>query len=144
MLNFKTFVEQEEDEDILRTLAKIPKSHAGLVKGYTFKFQGGNTLSDDDDHIGYVRDEPKEIVVAAPWRYGREFVILHEIGHKVWEKMPGDIKNQWAAILARTPNRQKQNVEEMFSQAYGATYCKNPPAIHSHPEWFAFIKSLPC
>lgn len=135
---------EEEDKDFLRTLSKLPKSHADLVKGYTFKLQSGNTLKGDDDHIGYVQDQPKEIVVAAPWNYGREFTFLHEVGHRVYDKLGNDIKSHWAKLLARTPNRQKQSPEEMFCMAYAAAYAKNPPSIHHHPEWVAFIKHLPC
>lgn len=147
MLNFKTFMavneQEEEDKDILHTLSKIPKSHANLVRGYTFKLQGGNTLSGDNDHVGYIQDDPKEIVVAAPWKYSREQCFLHEVAHRVWSKLGNDWKKRWAMILARTPNQQERNEEEAFCMCYGATYSKHPPTTYSHPEWIAFIKSLP-
>ena len=146
MMTFKNFLEsksQEEDKDILGTLSKIPPSHAALVKGYTFKLQGGNTLSDDDDHIGYVQEDPKEIVVAAPWNYGREFTMLHEIGHRVYDKLSGDLKKRWAVIVYQTPKRQKQSPEELFCMAYAAAYSKHPPVIHYHKAWLKFIYNLP-
>lgn len=146
MLSFKTFLKnegEEEDQDILKTLSKIPPSHAALVKGYTFKFQGGNTLDDDDDHIGYVQEDPKEIVVAAPWNYGREFTMLHEVGHRVYERLNDGLKNRWAMIVDHTKNRQKQSPEELFCMAYANHYCKNKVVIHDHPAWHHFIERLP-
>lgn len=147
MLTFKQFIEQseqsEEDKDILNTLSKIPQSHAALVKGYTFKFQGGNTLDGDDDHIGYVQDDPKVIVVAAPWNYGREFTLLHEIGHRVHEKLPKEYHHRWAQIVARTPDKQPQSPEELFCMAYACHYAKNKITIHDHPEWHKFVEELP-
>ena len=145
MLCFKEFIEasEEEDKDIINTLSRIPASHANLVKGYTFKFQGGNTLDGDEDHVGYVQEDPKEIVIAAPWRYGREFTFLHEIGHRVYERLNDEIKKRWAMIVAHTRNKQEQDPEELFSHAYAAAYSKNPPAVHYHKAWLCFIRNLP-
>lgn len=146
MSTFREFLEnsqEEEDKDILHTLSKIPDSHAALVKGYKFKFQGGNTLDGDNEHIGYVQTNPKEIVVAAPWNYSREFTLLHEIGHQVYDRLPDSLKHQWKVIVLHTKNRQKQSPEELFCMAYAAFYCKNPPAIHYHKEWLRFIDNLP-
>ena len=89
MLSFKKFLQdnmKEEKSDIKKTLSKIPHSHSYLVKDYDWEFHTGNTLNGDDEHIGYIDDKRKEIAVSGPWNYGREFTILHEVGHKVWEK----------------------------------------------------------
>lgn len=135
---------KEEDENILHTLSKIPPSHANLVKGFTFKFQGGNTLDGDDEHIGYVQEDPKIIVIAAPWVYSREYVILHEIAHLVWAKfVNSQLRKEWEQIVARTKNKQNQSPEELFCMAYASTYAKHKIIIHTHEEWLNFIKRLP-
>lgn len=142
-MNFRQFLESEEEKDLSRTMNKIPKSHAGLVDGYKFKFQGGNTLKGDDDHIGYMDKEPEEIAVAAPWNYGREFTILHEIGHLVYDRLGEDLKHRWATIVNGTKNKQNQGAEELFCMAYANYYAKNKIVIHDHPEWNKFIEALP-
>ena len=113
MISFKEFVKandmDEEKKDIEKTLKKLPHSHASLVKGYKWKFHSGNTLNGDNQHVGYIDDSDKEIAVASPWNYGREFTILHEVGHKVWENfVTPQMKNQWNKIVANTKNKQEQ------------------------------------
>lgn len=144
---FRKFIEREEMEeekgDIARTLNKIPASHANLVKGYRWKFHAGNTLNGDDQHVGYMDDGEKEIAVAGPWNYGREFTILHEIAHRVWGIMPNKLKKQWHQIVANTENKQEQEPEELFCHAYATAYTKHPPATHYKEKWIEFIKNLP-
>ena len=148
MMSFKKFFQNEADEekrDIANLLAKLPPQHAALVQGYRWRFQGGNTLSGDDQHVGYMDSKDKEICVAAPWNYARDFTVLHEIAHRIWETFvqPNpQLVQQWKQIVANTKKRQDQPPEELFSHAYAATYCKNPPAIHYHKEWVEFVKNL--
>lgn len=133
----------EEKGDISRTLGKIPPRHSALVNGYNWKFHSGNTLNGDDEHVGYMDKGSKEIAVAAPWNYGREFTVLHEIAHRVWDELLDDqTKQKWAEIVTRTKNKQNQEPDELFCHGYAATYCKNPPAIHYHKEWVDFIKGI--
>lgn len=144
MVTFREFLENEdkseEEKNIRDTLNKLPPSHQSLVKGYSFKFSSGNTLKGDDQHIGYMDKGPKEIEVAAPWNYGREFTFLHEIAHRVWEKLPDQIKHHWSKIAkASSPHEQEEN----FCMAYAAAYCDVPPAKHYHKEWLKFISELP-
>jgi hypothetical protein len=137
---------EEEKGDIKKTLSKIPPSHAALVRGYRWKFHPGNTLNGDDEHVGYVDDGQKEIAVAGPWNYGREFTILHEIGHKVWDnfvKNNPELVRQWHHIVANTKNKQNQEPEELFCMAYANHFVKNKIVIHTHPEWDRFIEGLP-
>lgn len=151
MISFKEFFRQqdnmiEEKGDIKKTLSKLPPSHAALVRGFKWKFHGGNTLNGDDEHVGYMDDHSKEIAVAAPYNYGREFTILHEIGHKVWEKFVLSntvLVKEWTQIVNRTKNKQKQSPEELFCHAYANFYTKNKIVIHNHPEWKDFIGNLP-
>jgi hypothetical protein len=134
----------EEKRDIEKTLSKLPPSHAALVKGYRWKFHSGNTLNGDEEHVGYIDDNDKEIAVAGPWNYGREFTVLHEVGHKVWETfVTPQMKQQWLHIVAKTKNRQDQEPEELFCMAYANAYAKNKIVIHSHPTWEHFIKGIP-
>lgn len=148
MMRFRDYLESdagmgEEKQDILRTLSKLPPSHRELIRGFSWKFQGGNTLAGDDQHVGYMDDYEKKIAVAAPWNYGREFTILHEIAHTVWERVPDQLKQQWAAIVQRTKHKQQQSPEELFCMAYANFYAKNKIVIHDHPEWNEFIRNLP-
>lgn len=145
-ISFRQFVEMEESEeksDIQRTLEKIPQSHADLVRGFNWKFSAGNTLKGDDQHIGYIDIRTKEIAVAAPWNYGREFTVLHEIAHQVYDNLIDDEqKAQWEQIVANTENKQNQSPEELFCMAYANFYAKNKITIHDHPEWNEFIKGI--
>lgn len=144
MMTFKIFLENEEEKNIRQTLNKLPSRHSDLVRGYRFTLKGGNTLPGDDEHIGYMDEKPKEICVAAPWNYGREFTLLHEIGHQVWDKLvPDALKKRWVDIVRQTKDRQKQSPEELFCMAYANFYAKNKMVIHDHPEWNKFIKDLP-
>lgn len=146
-ITFRQYIENEESEeksDIQKTLGKIPKNHANLVKGFNWKLSAGNTLKGDDQHIGYIDTRTKEIAVAAPWNYGREFTVLHEIAHQVWDNLiTNEQKQMWEQIVANTQNKQNQSPEELFCQAYAAHYAKHSPSIHDHPEWHNFIKNLP-
>ena len=142
-MEFRSFVEaQEAMKDVKKTLIKLPKSHAALVKGYKYVFKGDNTL--DGDHIGELDTGKKKITVAAPWNYGRQYAILHEIGHAVWEHLvDDDKKKEWQRIVKSTKNKQNQNAEELFCMAYADFYAKNKVVIHNHPEWEKFVRNLP-
>ena len=158
-MRFKDFLESdsgmgEEKRDVLKTVGKLPPTHRNLIKGFDWKFQGGNTLSGDDQHVGYMDNYEKEIAVAAPWNYSREFTILHEIAHTVWERLPNQLKHQWAAIIQKTKHQQaannpdnkdclNQNPEELFCMSYASFYAKHKVATYNHPEWMNFIKNLP-
>jgi hypothetical protein len=149
MMSFKQYFQQddmeEEKGDIKKTLAKLPESHAALVKGFQWKFHAGNTLNGDDQHVGYVDTHSKEVAVAAPYNYGREFTILHEIAHRVWERFVAPdprLVHEWKQIVARTKNKQKQGPEELFCHAYANYYVKNKIVIHDHPEWRQFIANI--
>lgn len=146
-MKFRRFLEsdrmEEEKRDILKTLSKIPSSHRALVQGFSWKFHGGNTLQGDDQHVGYMDDREREIAVAAPWNYGREFTILHEIAHRVWERLPKQLQQQWLAVASNTKNKQNQPPDELFCMAYANHYAKNKIVIHDHPEWHEFIERLP-
>ncbi len=55
----KYFEESEEEEDIKRTLAKLPEAHRNFVRGFKISFQGRNTLNNDGEHVGVVQTHPK-------------------------------------------------------------------------------------
>ena len=134
----------EEVDDINRMLNKLPKHHKKLVNGFKWKFHAGNTLKGDDEHVGYMDDEEQEIAIAAPWNYGREFTILHEIAHRVWESIvPDEMKEEWGKIVKGTKDKQPQGKEELFCMAYANHYAKNKISVHDHPEWDTFIKGIP-
>jgi hypothetical protein len=151
MMSFRQFLEsdgsmEEERRDILKTLGKIPASHRALVQGFSWKFQGGNTLRGDDEHVGYMDDMNREIAVAAPWSYSREFTILHEIGHRVFEAFvqpDQHLMKIWHEIMAKSKHKPPQPIEELFCMSYAAAYAKHPPTTYTRPEWIEFIKRLP-
>lgn len=155
-MRFRDYLESdasmgEEKDDVLTTLSKLPHSHRNSIKGFSWKFQGGNTLSGDDQHVGYMDNQEKEIAVAAPWNYGREFTALHEIAHTIWERLPQQIKQQWFQVVKNTkltPEDQQndslnQNPEELFCMSYACFYAKHKIVTYYKPEWMKFIKELP-
>jgi hypothetical protein len=157
MINFRTFLESEEVKNVKQMIAKLPKGHQALLDGYKFRFQGGNTLKDDDENIGQIYKD--KITVAAPWNYPREFTTLHEVGHLVYEyKMTPKLKKEWSVLVKEMKPEQvakmkelgqktdalQQNDEELFCMAYASAYAKRPPIIFHHPDWIDFIeKSVP-
>lgn len=145
MESFKSFLEgQEEQNDIKKTLSRLPERHRRFLRGFTLSFQGSNTLNGDNQHVGVIQTHPRpHITIAAPWNYPREWVFLHEIAHMVYEKMmTHELRQQWAHIVAQTPNKQDQNPEELFCMAYANAYAKHKIRIHDHPEWDRFIKEM--
>ena len=142
-MNFKQFFHEtsEYDQDLKDTLSKLPAAHRKFVKGYDFDFQSTNTLKNDKGHIGIIDPKKNKITVSAPWNYGREFALLHEIAHLIWELLDKDTQKEWSAIVKRTKEKQNQSAEELFCMAYANTYANNKITIHDHPEWERFIKT---
>lgn len=137
--DFKLFLEFEEKNNVENTVKKLPEGHQELLKGYKINFTGRNTLNGDKNHIGYIFKN--RIEVCAPWRYSREFTVLHEIAHLIYEKlMTKELKAEWAKIAKKNKKQNQDNNEENFCMAYAATYSKHPPMTHYHPEWIKFIK----
>ena len=143
-MEFKQFLEATEEQKNIKTmLAKIPKKHRNLVRGFKYEFIKGNTLDGDDENIGLCDKCKKKLTIAGPWHYGREFTTLHEVGHLVWEMLPPEKKAEWKKVLKGTKGKhQRQNAEELFCMAYANTYAKHKDVIHDHPEWDQFIKKL--
>ena len=145
MENFKNFfIEMSEvDKNVRDTLKKVPKNHSIFIKNYKFKWQAGNTLKGDNEHIGIIDPVKKTVTVAAPWNFGREFTFLHELAHKVWEAfITPELKKEWQTITKKTKHKVKQNVEELFCHAYANHFAKNKIEIHNHPEWDKFIEKI--
>ncbi len=136
----------KESGDVNQTLKKLPKLHQKLLKGYKFTFQGDNTLKGDGGHIGSNDLDAKTIEIAAPWNYGREFAMLHEIGHVIFMYLMEPCKHrveQWKKIIRSTKKAKvNQDAEELFCHAYANTYTRNKVLIHNHLAWEKFIKSL--
>jgi hypothetical protein len=142
-MEFKQFIESQES-DIEATLAKIPKKHKTLVKGYKFKFQDGNTLKGDGGHVGVTDEDKKTITICAPWRYAREMTLCHEIAHQVWVTLSREQKEKWTDIVKNTKMKKqdRQNAEELFCHGYAATYVRHPPVTYYHKKWINFIVEL--
>lgn len=131
------------DGDVAKTLAKVPLAHAELIKGYKIRWESGNTLKGDGQHIGVINPKTRTITIASPWYYGREFTLLHELGHKVWEKFVDEgMRKEWQRIVRRTKDKLPQNDEELFSMAYSNFFVKNKIAVHDHPEWGRFVEKV--
>ena len=120
----------ESDKDVKRTLGKLPSKHAGLVQGYKVVFQPSNSLKGDEEHIGVIDEKKKTITISSPWNYGREYTLLHEVGHAVWKYLVDDKKKaEWKKILSGVKKNNKkdlnQNDEEIFCMTYAQYYAKN-------------------
>ena len=133
------------NKDLKKTLGKIPELHRKMASRYKFVFQPENELKGDKEHIGIIDNEKKTITVAAPWNYGREYTVLHEIGHLVWNGLlDREGQKEWERIVKQTRDRQKgQNAEELFCMAYANAYANHQVVVHTHDEWEKFIKKLP-
>lgn len=156
MSDFKLFLEAkiiDEEGDVQKTLKKLPKSHRDLVAGYRISFIGKNTLSDGQS-VGSNHLKNKKMVIASPWNFGREFALLHEIGHLVWEKLPEPTKHQWKQLVQKNSSKQiqqnpqakdslKQNPEEIFCHCYANFYSKHKNVTYNNLQWMKFIKNLP-
>jgi hypothetical protein len=141
-IGFRQFIESKEEEDVKQFLTKLPKGHQELVKGFSVKFQGGNTLKGDSGHVGIIDFQKNTINIAAPFRYSRCHCLGHEIAHLIYEKlMTPELKKEWLALVKKTPDRDKQDAEELFAHAYACHYLSSHcPKIHDHPEWHEFIQ----
>lgn len=144
MKGFKQFV--TEDDEVATTLGKLPPHHRLLVKGYKFLFEPHNTLKGDDGHVGMIVNQPKKVIrIAAPWNYGREFTVIHEIAHLVYEVYVRgtNVEKEWAKLALSTKDRKKdESAEELFCHCYASMFVKYPPQIHHHPEWVDFMKRV--
>lgn len=148
-MEFRQFVAEgsEGEKDVSRTLKKIPAEHADLVKDYKFVFQPTNCLKGDNKHIGLIDEKNKTITIASPWNYGREYTLLHEVGHAVWKYILDDDKRaEWKKLLAPIRRKNKkdlgQNDEEIFCMAYAQAYAKNKLEKYDHEELVDFVRGL--
>lgn len=149
IIKFKEYIQKKDAslEDIKKTLEKIPKSHYELVKDYKIVFQSSNTLKNDDDHIGIIDEKNKTITIAAPWNYGREYTLLHEIGHAVWKYlMDKNKKEEWKKLFEKAKEKNKkdlsQDEEEIFCMTYAQNYAKNKLVKFDHENLLGFIQNI--
>lgn len=149
---FKNYLEsseeKEEKESLRKTLSLIPKKHKELLDNYKIKLLDRVTI--DGKNVGLMCG--KNITISNSWNYGKEFIILHEIGHVVWQEIlsPKD-KKDWKSILDKTKDEQKektkstslnQNEEEIFCMAYASKYAKHPSNVYHNKEWLKFIEKF--
>ena len=90
-------------------------------------------------------EKTKIITICAPWNYGREFILLHEIGHLIWDNlMSNDQQKKWKQIYKKTKmiKKDRQSAEEIWCHAYAASYVERPPMAYYKPEWVKIIKSV--
>jgi hypothetical protein len=136
-----------EDGDVEKSLAKLPDSHRALVQGFKIEFEPHNTLKGDAGHVGVIMTHPRKLIkVASPWNYGREFALLHEVGHLVYEKYVRgtDLEKMWEKIAGSVEHKKKNEPpEELFCHAYANFYAKHKITIHDHDAWNEFIGRLP-
>lgn len=147
LTGFRLFIETSIDSEVKDTIKKLPEAFRKLVKGYKFKFQSGCTLKGYKDSVGMIHlnnKQKKEIHVAAPWRFSREFTMLHELGHLIYEdRIKGELKKEWEKIVKNTKKKANQSAEELFCHAFAARYTGDKaPRIHDHPEWQKFIDKV--
>jgi hypothetical protein len=146
-MRFRQYLSDEEKRDVRRTLEKIPKTHSDLVKDYEISFQPSSSLKGDKGHVGFIDEEKKKIVVSSPWNYGREYTLLHEIGHAVWKYLVDDEnKKEWKKILKDVKSKNKkdldQNDEEIFCMCYAQHYANNKLCKYDHPRLDKFVAKI--
>lgn len=145
MERFEDYFYTKENKDVEETISKLPKNHQKLVSDYEIIFEPNNTLYKDKKYIGTLTDK-KLIIVAAPWRYGREFTFLHEIGHIVYQKYLENneqLLKKWTTIVNNTKNKgKKESVEEYFCHAYANQYATVKIVAYDHDSWQKFIREL--
>lgn len=148
-MEFSQFIAEgsESEKNIKKTLGRIPAEHRELLRGYKIVFQPTNCLRGDNKHIGLIDEKNKTITIAAPWNYGREYTLLHEIGHAVWKYILDDKKRaDWKKLLRPIKKRNKrdlnQNDEELFCMAYAQAYAKNGLEKYDHDELVDFVRGL--
>ena len=144
MRSFIQFVEQksEEQKNLKATIDKLPKKHRMLLANFKIKLTCKNTLDNDTNHIGNINKY--DIVVAAPWNYGREFTTLHEIAHLIFEKLVTEKqKQEWNKLCKKFYNKKpKMNCEEVFCMVYASNYSTHHIETYNIPELTDFIKTL--
>jgi mRNA-degrading endonuclease RelE of RelBE toxin-antitoxin system len=138
---------EESEKDLKRTLKKIPEKHRALVRDYKISFEPNNTLANDKKHIGLIDEKNKKIVIASPWNYGREYTLLHEIGHAVWRYIvDSKAKKEWEKLFEEIKKKNKkdlnQNYEEIFCMIYAQVYAKNKLEKYNHKKLINFILKL--
>jgi hypothetical protein len=139
--------ERPANKDVDHTLSKVPKKHRDLVAGYSIKFQPSNTLRNDKGHIGFIDEEKKKIVVAAPWNFGREYTLLHEVGHAVWKYlMDKQKKKEWSELLKKEKSKDGEGLdqgdEESFCMIYAQNYAKNKLKKYDRKILLDFISKI--
>jgi len=144
-MDFKNFITENEKnmKDTKATLASIPKKYAALIKGYKFIFQADNTLKGDKNHVGVIDDGKKTITIAAPYNYGREFTILHELAHLVWMHCVTEKnKKVWHSAAKPHLNSLKDSSEEIFCMVFANVFCKNPVTKFAIPALEKVVKKI--
>lgn len=138
------FSEYSKEESAVRdTLRRVPIRHKNLFKGYNFKFEKSNTL--DGDHVGEISVKgDKKVRISAPWNYGREFVLLHELAHLVWKEyiQNKELEEKWRSILKKHPFKQEKAAEEAFAHCYANFYSRNKIVGFDNKEREKFIEEL--
>lgn len=148
-MEFRRFLAESKqgEGDIRKTLRKVPRAHSALIKGYKISFQPSNTLKGDDGHIGFIDEEKKTITIASPWNYGREYTLLHELGHAVWKyRMDDEDRSEWKKMLAPVKRKNKkeldQNDEEIFCMTYAQAYANNKMVKYDHDDLVDFARKI--
>ena len=142
MESFKQYM--RDNTDVEKSLAKLPKAFRKLVDGFHIKLVDGHTLPGDKDHVGVITTEPKrQIKIACPWNYPREFALFHEVGHLAFEKYVRGTKweEEWKLTCKKNLHRKKQEPdEENWCHAFSNHFVKNKVVLHTHPEWEKYFK----
>ena len=148
-MKFQEYVlirESKENEDVKKTLGKIPKVHRETIKDYEIVFQGSNGLKGDSKHIGFIDEKNKKIAIAAPWNHSREYTLLHEVGHAVWKYLVSDEnKKEWKRLVSKNKRKDKhlnQNAEETFCMIYAQYYAKNKLKKYDHDDLLNFVSKI--
>jgi predicted metal-dependent hydrolase len=143
MGSFKKFY--NEDDYVQKTLKNLPKKYQELLKGYKFLFEPKSTLYGDKDHVGMISNHPeKKVNISASWSTSREFILLHELAHLIFESYVKGTKfeKEWKEIVKNTKDKKKESDDENFCHGFANFYAKYKMVIHTHDTWTKFFEKL--
>lgn len=135
-----------EDKAVKETVSRLPERHRALLKGYDIRFEPGNTLKSDPGHVGrvYIGGKDKTITISSPWNYGREFTLLHEIAHFIYNELviKTKIEDAWRKIYKAEPGPKKEGAEEAFCHAYANFFAKTKVSKFDLKPWMKFMAAF--
>ncbi len=141
MDKFESYI--REDKAVRETINKFPERYRSFLDDYDIRFEPGNTLRDDPGHVGrvFIGGNNNTITIASPWNYGREFTLLHEIAHLIYDRF---VKNtewerKWKKVYKLEPGPKREGAEESFCHALAQYYVTTKVSKFDLKPWKKFM-----